>query len=140
MLHFGVAGSHRSLDPTGLTFSFSSRPEDYLERALVTSGTLVDADSIQRANAEALYQLGSYCLQGEYTYLDVTGRNGRADRSFQGGYVEGAWVVNGNGHPYRVATPYGADLAVLQGVKVEDGRRISRGASVYSSSRRVSAP
>ena len=140
LLHFGAAGSYRSLDPSGLTVAFSSRPEDYLERALVSTGTLVNADAIARANAEALYQYGSYRLQGEYTYVDVMGRNGQADRSFQGGYVEGAWVVNGNGRPYRVATPYGADFAVLQGVQVEDGQRISKGGiGVFELAARYSA-
>ena len=128
LLHFGVAGSYRSLDPNGLTASFSSRPEDYLfTRALVNTGTLKNAADVGRVGAEVIYQFGSYRIQGEYAYTDVGGRNGQADRSFQAGYVEGAWVINGKGRPYRIAPPYGSEFGVLQGVQVEDSQRISQG-------------
>ena len=126
LLHFGVAASYRSLDQLATT-SFSSRPEDQLERALVSTGTLKGADSIERINGEAIYQFANVRVQGEYTYLNVSGLSGTADRSFQGGYVEGAWVVNGGGRPYRVAAPYGSEMAVLQGVQVEEGQRVSKG-------------
>ena len=141
LLHFGVAGSYRSLDTSGPTTpSFSSRPENFLERALVSTGSLRNADSVERVNAEALYQLGSYRIQGEYTFANVTGTNGQPDRSFQGGYVEGAWVVNGSGRPYRVAAPYGSEFAVLQGVQVEEGQRITNGGiGVFELAARYSA-
>ena len=127
LLHFGVAGSYRSLDGSGSTGALSSRPEDFLERALVTTGALNNADAIERINGEALYQFANLRLQGEYTYVNVTSTNGSGDRSFQGGYVEGGWVINGAGRPYRVAAPYGSEMAVLQGVQVEDPQRVSNG-------------
>ncbi len=128
VLHFGLAGSYRSLDQNGLTQSFSSKPEDYLfTRALVTTGTLKNIDDVKRFGAEALYQFGSWRVQAEYNYVSVGGINGQRDREFQGGYIEGAWVINGKGRPYRLATPYGADFAVLQGVQVEDSQRVSKG-------------
>jgi phosphate-selective porin OprO and OprP len=74
-----------------------------------------------------IYQWNNLRVQGEYTFANVTGLNGRSDRSFQGGYVEGGWVINGAGRPYRVAAPYGSEMAVLQGVQVEDPQRISNG-------------
>ncbi|MDX7952184.1 porin [Lichenihabitans sp. Uapishka_5] len=126
LLHFGVAGSYRSLDQLA-TASFNSRPEDYLERALVNTGTLRNADAIERVNGEALYQFANVRLQGEYTFVNVTSTNGSSDRSFQGGYVEGGWVINGAGRPYRVSQPYGSEAAVLQGVQVEDAQRVSNG-------------
>ncbi|MCW6508056.1 OprO/OprP family phosphate-selective porin [Lichenifustis flavocetrariae] len=126
LLHFGIAGSYRSLDQAA-TASFNSRPEDFLERALVNTGTLTHADSIERINGEAIYQFANMRVQGEYTYVNVSGQSGTSDRSFQGGYVEGAWVVNGAGRPYRVAAPYGSEMAVLQGVQVEDFQRVSNG-------------
>ena len=127
LLHFGVAGSYRSLDQSGTTAALSSRPEDFLERALVTTGTLNRADAIERINGEALYQYANLRLQGEYTFVNVTSTNGSADRSFQGGYVEGGWVINGAGRPYRVSQPYGSEAAILQGVQVEDPQRVSNG-------------
>ncbi len=140
LLHFGLAGSYRALSSNGLIPSFASRPEDSLERALVSTGALARSDSIGRFNAEALYQYGSYRIQGEYTYLNVAGRNGQADRSFQGGYVEGGWVINGAGRPYRISATYGADFAVLQGVQVDDPQRISNGGiGVFEAAARYSA-
>ena len=140
VLHLGVAGSYRSLDATGLALSFSAHPEDFLERSLISTGALGKADAIGRVNAEVLYQIGSYRIQGEYTYANVEGRAGQADRSFQGGYVEGGWVLNGAGRPYRVAANYGTDFAVLQGVQVENGQRISQGGfGVFEAAARYSA-
>ena len=66
-------------------------------------------------------------LQGEYTFVNVTSTNGVGDRSFQGGYVEGGWVINGAGRPYRLSQPYGSEAAVLQGVQVADPQRVSNG-------------
>ena len=140
LLHVGVAGSYRALDANGLVPSFSSRPEDFLERALVTTGALRNSDDIARVNGEVLYQYGSYRIQGEYTYANVGGRNGQVDRNFQGGYVEGAWVVNGAGRPYRLVAPYGSEFAVLQGVQVDESQRISNGGfGVFEVAARYSA-
>ena len=126
LLHFGVAGSYRSLDQIGTT-SFSSRPEDFLERAIVNTGTLNRADAIERINGEALYQFANVRVQGEYTFVNVEGTSGQGSRSFQGGYVEGGWVINGAGRPYRISQPYGSEAAILQGVQVEDPQRVSNG-------------
>lgn len=127
LLHFGIAGSYRSLDQSGSTGALSSRPEDFLARALVTTGALNRADALERINGEALYQFANLRIQGEYTFVNVTSTNGSGDRSFQGGYVEGGWVVNGAGRPYRISQPYGSEAAILQGVQVEDPQRISNG-------------
>ena len=141
VLHFGLAGSYRSLDPNGLTASFSSKPEDFLyARSLVSTGTLKNADDIARLGAEGLYQYGPWRVQAEYSTIDVGGRNGQAVRSFQGGYVETAWVVNGKGRQYRVTPPYGSEFGILQGVQVEEEQRISRGGiGVFELAARFSA-
>ncbi len=128
VLHFGVAGSYRALDSSGLTPSFSSKPEDFVfNKALVNTGSLTNASDIGRVGAEGLYQFGPWRVQGEYTHVDVGGRNGQADRSFDGGYVEAGWVINGQGRTYRLTPPYGSEFAVLQGVVIDDSQRISKG-------------
>ncbi len=134
LLHFGVAGSYRSLDPGRTDFSISSRPENNsFMRNLVSTGTLRNAKDVGRFEFETIYQFGSYRIQGEYAFADVggvtptTAMTGRSDRFFQSGYVEGAWVINGNGRPYRIAPNYGSELAVLTGVEIDDSQRISRG-------------
>ena len=134
LLHIGVSGSYRSLDPHTTGFSISSRPEDNsFARSLVSTGTLNNAEDVGRFGVEAIYQYRSYRIEGEYAFADVTGvtptsaPTGRGDRFFQSGYVEGAWVVNGNGRPYRIAPNYGSEFAVLSGVEIDDSQRISRG-------------
>ena len=128
VLHFGLAGSYRSLDNNGLVPSFSSRPEDFVfSRALVSTGALRNSSDVERVGAEVLYQYGPYRVQGEYIHVDVDGRNGQPDRGFDGGYVEAAWVINGKGRVYRVTPPYGSEYAVLSGVVLDDSQRISNG-------------
>lgn len=128
VLHFGLAGSYRSLDNNGLTPSFGTKPEDFLfSRSLVSTGALRNSSDVGRIGAEALYQYGPWRVQAEYVHVDVGGRNGQADRDFDGGYVEAGWVINGKGRVYRVAPPYGSEYAVLQGVVLDDNQRISNG-------------
>ena len=114
--------------------SISSKPEDNeFSRSLVTTGTLRNAQDVGRVDFEAIYQFQSYRITGEYAFAEVDGVTptavvaNRSDRFFQSGYVEGAWVVNGNGRPYRLAPTYGSEFAVLTGVEIDDSQRISRG-------------
>ncbi len=147
LLHLGIAGSYRSQDPTNTNLSFSSRPEDQLfAKTLVSTGTLRNAQETGRLGLEAIYQYKSYRLTSEYAFADVSGVTptaanvNRGERFFQSGYVEGAWVVNGNGRPYRLAPTYGSEFAVLQGVEIDDAQRISRGGiGVFEVAARYSA-
>ena len=134
VLHVGVGGSYRSLDPGQTAFSIASKPEDNeFSRSLVTTGPLRNAQDVGRVDFEAIYQFQSYRITGEYAFAEVDGVTptavvaNRSDRFFQSGYVEGAWVVNGNGRPYRLAPTYGSEFAVLTGVEIDDSQRISRG-------------
>ncbi len=147
LLHLGIAGSYRSQDPANTNLSFSSRPEDQLfARTLVNTGTLRNAQETGRLGLEAIYQYKSYRITSEYAFANVGGVTptaavaNRGDRFFQSGYVEGAWVVNGNGRPYRLAPTYGSEFAVLQGVDIDDAQRISRGGfGVFEVAARYSA-
>ncbi len=135
VLHFGVAGSYRALDPGLTNFSISSRPENNsFARTLVSTGTLANAQDVGRFGFETIYQFRSYRITGEYAFADVGGvtpsasiTGQRGDRFFQSGYVEGAWVVNGYGRPYRIAPTYGSEFGVLGGVEIDDAQRVSRG-------------
>ena len=147
LLHVGVGGSYRALDPNLTAFTISSRPEDNeAARPLVSTGALRDARDVGRVDVEAIYQFASYRITGEYAVAAVGGvapsatAAQRGDRVFQSGYVEAAWVVNGTGRPYRVAPKYGADFAVLGGVEIDDAQRISRGGfGVFEVAARYSA-
>lgn len=141
LLHFGVAGTFRSLDINGSAPSFSARPEDFLfNRALVATGALRNADSIGRVGLESIYQLGSVRVEAEYALTDVMGRNGQDDRVFQAGYIQTGWVINGSGRTYRLAPNYGSEFAVLTGVEVPDAQRVSNGGiGVFEVGARLSA-
>lgn len=147
VLHLGVGGSYRALDPNVTGFSISSRPEDNeFSRTLVSTGTLRNAQDVSRVDFEAIYQFKSYRITGEYAFAAVGGVTpsatvaNRSDRFFQSGYVEGAWVINGNGRPYRIAPTYGSEFAVLTGVEIDDAQRISRGGfGVFEVAARYSA-
>lgn len=140
VLHFGVAGSYRALDRDGTALSFSDKPEDYLfAKSLVSTGAIRNADAVGRFGLEGAYQYGSVRVQSEYALTAVSGA-GAADRTFQAGYAELGWVVNGPGRPYRVAAPGASEYAVFTGVPVPDERRVSRGGiGVFELAARYSA-
>ena len=130
VLHLGIAGSYRSLDRDSLSLSFSSRPEAYLfstSKDLVNTRTIAGASAVERVGLEAAYQYGPFRVQAEYILTHVDRFDGRASASFQGGYVEAGWVLNGRGRPYRLKPVYGAEYAVFSGVDVGDGQRVTHG-------------
>lgn len=139
VLHLGVAGSYRALDPGGTALSFNDKPEDFLfSKSLVSTGTIRNADAVGRLGLEGAYQYGALRFQGEYALAHVSGA-GAADRSFQAAYLEAGWVLNGPGRRYRVAAPAASGYAVFEGVAVPEERRVSRGGSgVFELGARVS--
>lgn len=130
VLHLGVAGSYRSLDRDGTALSFANRPEAYLfstSKQLVNTRTITDAAAVERVGFEAAYQSGPVRLQAEYILTNVERSGSQPGLSFQGGYVEAGWVLNGKGRPYRLKPVYGSEYAVFTGVEVEEGQRVARG-------------
>lgn len=128
VLHLGIAGSFRSYDQNDRSVSFSLKPEAFVfQTSLIDTGSIRNAADLARLGVEAAYQNGPFRLQGEYIRAEV-GRDGLLPgASFEGGYVEGAWVINGKGRPYQLKTNYGADLAIFKGVQVGEEQRVSRG-------------
>ena len=143
VVHVGVAGSYRALDPSGTALSFDATPEDDLfSTSLVDTGTLRNAADVGRLGVEALAQWGGARVVGEYVLTAVGGRGGLDTRLFQAGYLEAALVLNGEGpgRPYELVPPHGSEYAVLGGVKVPDGQRLSNGGiGVFELGARVSA-
>lgn len=128
VLHFGVAGSFRSYDENDRSVSFSSKPEAFVfQTSLINTSTIRNAADLARFGAEAAYQNGPFRVQAEYIRADVGRSGGFSGASFEGGYVEGAWIINGKGRRYAVGTDYGADLAIFKGVQVGEAERVSRG-------------
>ena len=128
VLHLGIAGSVRALDRARPSVSISTNPEAFLfSTSLADTDTITDAASINRLGLEAAYQLGTVRVQAEYIRTEVDRTGGRPGLSFQGGYVEAGWVVNGRGRAYHVKPDYGATYAVFGGVDVAEGQRVTRG-------------
>lgn len=128
VLHLGVAGSFRSFNEGDRGLSFNSSPEaDVFQTSLIDTSSIRNAADLARLGVEVAYQNGPFRVQGEYIRADV-GRSGlQPGVSFEGGYVEGAWVINGKGRRYGLGTDYATSLAVFKGVVVGEEQRVSRG-------------
>ncbi|WP_245259350.1 porin [Methylobacterium sp. 77] len=128
-LHLGLAGSFRSLSKDDSPLSLSSRSEAFLyARSFVDTGDIRDAASITRMGAELAYRSGPLLISAEYARTEVDRFDGRTPLSFQGGYVQASWVLNGANRAYRMAPEFnGTSYAVFGGVKVAEAQRITRG-------------
>jgi len=121
-IHLGISTIYRSLG-SNQTVSYSTRPESYVTDArLVSSSTLNDVDDIKTYGLEAALIKGSWLLQGETMRAELS-RKSDADPTFDGGYIQGGWIVTGENYRYsgkngtlkqiRPKSKYGAvELAV----------------------------
>ncbi len=144
-LHLGLAAIHRRRSRDDGAVSFSSPAGAALfTRPLVDTGDLPDAASLTRLGAELAYRTGPLLIQAEYlrTELQPFGGPGMpaSGLGFQGGYVEAAWVLNGEGRAYALTPQGGTTYATFKGVRVGEGQRVSRGgAGVFELAARYSA-
>lgn len=130
VLHLGIAGSVRSYDQNDRSISFTSKPEAFVfQTNLLDTRSIRNAADLARFGIEAAYQNGPFRLQGEYIRAEVARDGLLPSASFEGGYVEGAWVINGKGRSYQLKTNYGADLAIFKGIQVGEEQQVSRGGS-----------
>ncbi len=128
VLHFGAAGSYRSLPNDGSALTLSSRSEAFLfARQFVNTGGIRDAASIGRVGLEAAWQAGPFRLQAEYILTAIDRFGGAPSLSFQGGYIQAGLILNGKGRRYQIAPNYATEYAVFGGVQVEEAQRVSRG-------------
>lgn len=141
LLHFGLAGSYRSLDRARSNLSFDTTPEAFLyDTSLVDTGTLTDASTVTRLGLEAVYQTGPFRIQSEYTSTTVNYATNASQNTFRGGYIEAAWVLNGDGRPYMLVPDDASSYAVFGGIKVPDEKRVTHGGiGVFELGFRVSA-
>nr|WP_246730813.1 porin [Methylobacterium sp. 2A] len=131
-LHVGLAGIYRSRSRNDGDFSFSTTPEAALfTRSFVETGDLPDVASVSRIGTEFAYRNGPFLVQAEYIRAQIErfgGPGGAAPGlGFQGGYVEAAWVLNGEGRGYALTPKGGTTYATFKGVTVPEGQRVSRG-------------
>ncbi|WP_267356515.1 MULTISPECIES: porin [unclassified Methylobacterium] len=144
-LHLGLAATYRRRSRSDGAFSFSAPAGTALfERQLVDTGDLPDAASVTRLGAEFAYRRGPVLLQAEYIRAELQPFSGpgmpASALGFQGGYVEAAWVLNGEGRGYALTPQGGTTYATFKGVAVADGQRVSRGGiGVFELAARYSA-
>ena len=111
VIHLGIAASreHResTVDGKGIDHAPAARlstpPEAGLTPVrLVDTGSLSNADSVQRRGLEGLWIGGPWSLQGELLHEDVSRYGGKPDFSADGFYVFGSWVLTGESRPYSL--------------------------------------
>jgi len=108
-LHVGFSGSYlaqpgkSNVDQTGDSvhnIQLRDRPE-----LRIDMNRLIDTGTIDTNHADTWgFELGgnwrNFLLQGEYIRIDVDRRGSDSDLHFQGGYVEGSWVITGEQRKY----------------------------------------
>ncbi|TNE86255.1 MAG: hypothetical protein EP324_08395 [Gammaproteobacteria bacterium] len=98
-IHLGASTIYRDVG-SHQTVSYSSRPESYVtDGKLVSTGTLHDVDDIKTYGLEAALIKGSWLLQGEAMRAELS-RKSKADPTFDGGYIQGGWIVTGENYRY----------------------------------------
>ena len=109
VVHLGVSASREDRDGTvdgrGVVHAPSARvstpPEAGLTSVrLVDTGTLSNADHVQRAGLEVLWIDGPWSVQAEDLREHVTRYGGKPDFSATGFYAFGSWVITGESRPY----------------------------------------
>ena len=138
VLHFGVNASHRFLNPANV--SFATSPESFLFKpSLVDTGTMDGARTIDRLGFEFAWANGPFRMQAEYMATQV-GRAAGGEGAFQGGYIQGAWVINGKSPRYALDADVATEIGVFKRVQPESGQRVSRGGvGVFEVAARYSA-
>lgn len=118
-LHFGVNGQYvfmpnDSTGPAGglnprYLVQLRDRPELRLDATrLVDTGT-IDARHVRVLGGEFAATVQNFALEAEYFHFDIDRRNATnpaiapGNPSFNGWYVQGAWVLTGESRPYNPA-------------------------------------
>lgn len=144
-LHLGLAGIYRRRARGDGDFGFSTPAETFLfARPFVDTGDLPDVARASRIGTEFAYRNGPFLLQAEYIHAEIeqfAGPGGPVPvLGFQGGYVEAALVLNGEGRAYALTPQGGTTYATFKGVRVAEGQRVSRGGiGVFELAARYSA-
>ena len=131
VVHFGVAGSYRSLDKAA-SFSVGTTPESAVyDSSIIGFDAFRGARSLKRLGLEAAVQHGPFRAQAEYIAAQVErdglGGGPRRSATFQGGYVHATYVLTGQARSYEFKPKYGTSYAVFGGVELADKDRVSSG-------------
>lgn len=102
VLHLGASGHHKRITDDQ-TLQIQQRPEVRIfEERLLDTGAL-PAEIVTAAGVEFLGIWGPFTLQGEYMRNWADYRR-LETLSYDGGYLQGSWVLTGESRPYSVAS------------------------------------
>ncbi|MDO9709301.1 porin [Paracraurococcus lichenis] len=112
-VHLGFTGSHAfdlRRTASGQTLQLRDRPELRIDQTRLIDTGALNADSASTWGPEFGVRWRNFMLQGEYQQISVEQAQAagavRPDLTFEGGYVEGSWVITGE--PRRYSTSSGA--------------------------------
>ncbi|MEH6468482.1 MAG: OprO/OprP family phosphate-selective porin [Porticoccus sp.] len=121
-VHLGASTVFRNVG-SSQTVSYGARPDGHAsDIKILYTGTLDDVDDTQTYGLEAALIKGPWLLQGELMRMELD-RKTHADPTFDGGYIQGSWIITGEKHQYsgkngafkqiKPKSPYGAvEMAV----------------------------
>jgi len=109
-VHVGVSGSYMFNPPQSNVnqpgdgvhnIQLRDRPELRVDMNRLIDTGLLDTDAADTWGFELGGNWRNFLLQGEYIRIDVDRRGGDDNLHFQGGYVEGSWVITGEQRKYN---------------------------------------
>lgn len=99
-LHLGVSGYWRDTGGRTSGLRFRTTPEVSVDSTRLVDTGNINAKSYSFVGAELAGQYGPFFFQSEYGATQVD-RLGDSDVSFDGGYVQGSWVITGENRDYK---------------------------------------
>jgi len=106
VIHPQESTSTSSPYATSYNIDFSDRPELRVDNVTFLNTGNINANSAYSAGVEGAVSWGPLLVQGENFWYGVERKNPAANvtnPSFSGWYVEGSWVITGEGHQYNMA-------------------------------------
>jgi len=112
-LHVGFSGSYMfqppqsNVDQPGESLhntQLRDRPELRIDMNRLIDTGLIDTNHADTWGFELGGNWRNFLLQGEYIRIDVDRRGGDSNVHFQGGYVEGSWVITGEQRKYSASS------------------------------------
>lgn len=99
-LHLGVSGYWRDTGGRTGGLRFRSTPEASVDGTRLVDTGNINAESYSFVGAELAGQYGPFYFQSEYGATQVD-RVAASDVGFDGGYVQGSWVITGENRAYK---------------------------------------
>ncbi|PKB14941.1 phosphate-selective porin OprO/OprP [Novosphingobium kunmingense] len=124
MLHFGVAGEHRTFNATE-SIRFSADAGSKLAPTLMASGGIGDLDNLTAWTGEAAVSFGPVLVQGYATGVKIDRVLG-SDLNFNGQTVQASWLITGGRYDYSESQ------GVFNGPRLRKGKGAVELAARYS--------